>query len=51
LTNFNTSYHDKVGELVVNRKLIFKNYLKTWFMVDFISNFPIDWVIKAVGIF
>jgi hypothetical protein len=51
LTNFNTAYIDLCGELELSRNKIIKNYLSTWFFIDFISNFPLDWVLLAISIF
>lgn len=39
IINFLTGYHNK-GVLIVNRKLIALNYIKTWFTTDLISSFP-----------
>jgi hypothetical protein len=49
LTSFNTSYIDQYGDIIKNRKLIMKNYLKTWFLIDLISNFPINEIITIIG--
>ena len=38
--NFNRAYVDKNDKLVVNRKKIAINYLKSWFIVDFLAAFP-----------
>ena len=48
LTNFNTSYLDAAGELVENRGAIFKNYMKSWFIIDFISNIPLDMMLSGI---
>jgi len=50
LTSFNTSYIDQYGDIIKNRKLIMKNYLKTWFLIDLISNFPINEIITIIGL-
>jgi hypothetical protein len=39
ILNFITGYYYK-GVLVVERKKIAYNYVKTWFVVDLISSFP-----------
>lgn len=44
ITSFNTSYVDSLGDYVLDRRLIFQNYVKKWFILDFISNFPLDWI-------
>ena len=42
LVNFNSAYYDNNGNLVKDRKTIVSNYLKTWFLLDFIASFPFD---------
>jgi hypothetical protein len=42
---FNTGYNDSKGELIMNQAMIRRNYLKTWFPIDFVSNLPIDAII------
>jgi hypothetical protein len=32
---------------VVKRSLIFKKYISTWFLIDLISNIPLDWILKS----
>ncbi len=44
IVTFNTGFYKK-GYLVMKRKDIIKNYLKTWFWVDLIATFPYSWVI------
>lgn len=39
LLNFLTGYHFK-GVLILDKKRIFFNYLKSWFIIDFLSCFP-----------
>ena len=38
--NFNASYFESKGKLVVSRRKIACRYLKCWFWIDFISSFP-----------
>jgi hypothetical protein len=38
--NFNRAYKNKKGEVIDQRKLIVKRYLKGWFFLDFVSFFP-----------
>lgn len=45
ITNFNTGYYKK-GVLVMNRKDIIFNYLKSWFILDLLASFPYSWVIN-----
>lgn len=46
ILGFNTGFYSK-GMLVMNRKLIAKNYLKFWFWLDFISTFPYSWIVAG----
>ncbi|CAG9325936.1 unnamed protein product [Blepharisma stoltei] len=39
---FNSAYFDQVEMLVVSRKEIAKNYIKSWFIIDVISFIPFD---------
>jgi len=39
---FNSAYYDENFNLVQDRKLIARNYLKGWFCVDFLSIIPTD---------
>ena len=48
IVNFNTADYDLNGEMITNRKLICKNYLKLWFWVDFISILPVEFFIKSL---
>ena len=45
--NFRTAYYDSHGELVVNPTKISTNYLKTWFTLDLVASFPIEWCINS----
>ncbi len=48
--NFRTGYYDykfTPPAIVMNRKMIIKNYLTTWFVIDLISIFPFKWVIEG----
>jgi hypothetical protein len=40
--NFRTTYVTESGKLVVNQKDIALLYLKTWFVIDFISFIPLE---------
>lgn len=46
LLNFNTGMFLK-GNLIDDRKLIAKDYLKFWFWLDLVSSFPYDWVLTG----
>jgi hypothetical protein len=41
--NFNTGFYRK-GVVVMKRRDIIFNYLKTWFWIDLLSSFPYNWV-------
>ena len=43
IVTFNTGFYKK-GYLVMKRKDIVKNYLKTWFFIDLVATFPYSWV-------
>ncbi len=42
---FNTGYY-KNGVLILNRKLVVLNYLKSWFFLDAVSTFPYGAVVE-----
>lgn len=44
IVTFNTGFYKK-GYLVMKRKDIVKNYLKTWFLIDLVASFPYSWVL------
>lgn len=44
--NFFTAFEDENGELVIERRRIAKNYIKTWFAVDMMSSIPITLIQK-----
>lgn len=46
LINFNMGEYEK-GEKVMERKQAVIIYLKTWFLIDFVSSFPYDWAVNA----
>jgi hypothetical protein len=48
LSNFFTAYFDQ-QTLVVNKYRIAKHYLRTWFVVDFLSCFPFDSLVELSG--
>lgn len=47
--NLITAFEDINGELITNRKLIVKNYIKTWFAVDILSCIPISLIQYVSG--
>ena len=44
---FNTAYVDKDYKIIDNRWTITRNYLKTWFIIDFMSIFPFGPIITS----
>lgn len=40
---FNTGFYRK-GVVVMQRREIMRNYLKTWFVLDLLASFPYNWV-------
>eukprot|EP00949_MAST-11_sp_MAST-11-sp1_P001712 g1712.t1 len=44
--SFFTSYTDENGEEEFELKLIARNYLKTWFPVDFVACFPLELMLR-----
>ena len=44
IVNFNTGFYKK-GYLVMKRKEIIKNYMKTWFFLDLLASFPYAWIL------
>ena len=46
LVTFNTGFYKK-GYLVMKRKDIVFNYLKTWCFMDILASFPYSWVFSA----
>ena len=45
--NFVTTYSDKNGEEIKDHKAIIKHYLKTWFLLDFVSSIPFGWILEG----
>lgn len=43
VVTFNTGFYKK-GYLVMKRKDIIINYIKTWFILDVLASFPYSWV-------
>ena len=46
---FNSAFF-RNGDLIVNRKEIIKNYMKSWFWIDLISTFPYDTLYNYLNI-
>ena len=47
--NFVTGIYLPNGRFIADRKVISFGYIKTWFTIDFISTFPFDRVMVALG--
>ena len=47
LLNFNTGYYINGTKLVMGRKLIAKEYLCPWFIIDVVSSAPYTWILAA----
>lgn len=43
IMNFNIAYYDKY-DLIVSRAKIFKNYLTSWLLIDFVACFPFSMI-------
>jgi len=48
--SWRTTYYDRDGMLVLDKKLARRNYIKTWFWIDVIASFPFDYFIKICTI-
>ena len=44
LMNFITAFENQYEEIIDDRFSIFNNYLTGWFIVDFVSIFPLDFI-------
>ena len=47
--SFQTGYVDSDRQLVMELREIRTHYLKTWFLPDFIANFPVESVMELFG--
>ena len=47
LRNARTAYYDYYGTLIVAPRAVMVHYLKTWFALDLIASFPIDWCLAG----
>jgi hypothetical protein len=47
IINFFSAYFDQNFKIVTDKKLIAKNYLTGWFLIDFISIFPISIILES----
>lgn len=46
VVTFNTGYYS-FGTLVMTRQLIFKNYIRSWLLIDLSASFPLAWTIDG----
>ena len=46
ILNFFTAFIDKFDKLIIDRKKIVFNYLFSWFIIDFISILPLNYITK-----
>ena len=44
VVNFHLAYEDKKGKIIFDKKKIGLRYLKSWFIIDLISSFPMELV-------
>ena len=44
VVNFFSAYENEFGIIIYKRKEIAINYLKTWFIIDFLSGFPVYFI-------
>jgi len=49
ILNFFMGYYDSNEELVDSRPKIIKSYLKTWFIIDIVSIFPISMILNTAS--
>ena len=48
LVNFRTAYFDAHGDFVINQRKIAVAYLKSWFIIDFLTCLPISYIMVAI---
>lgn len=48
--NFCTGYVDENDAIIMDVKLVRKNYLTGFFITDFCSSIPLDWILKTAGV-
>ena len=42
--------HPVTGELITSHKKIASRYLRTWFAVDFLATFPVDYIVRGIEV-
>ena len=45
--NFNTGYVNEQKVIIVQRDRVVNNYLRTWFLIDLLSCFPITEIVEV----
>lgn len=46
--NFRFAYVNEAFEVVTNKRKIAENYLRSWFLIDFLSFLPVNLIFKYV---
>ncbi|KAH8057515.1 voltage-gated potassium channel [Aureococcus anophagefferens] len=49
MKNFNTGYVNEQKVIIVQRDRVVNNYLRTWFLIDLLSCFPITEIVEVAG--
>jgi len=49
ILNYNSAYIDDMGDVIDNRKMIFRQYFNGWFSVDLVSILPLEIVLLALA--
>lgn len=49
ILNFNTCYYDEENNLVKDRSIISKNYLKSWFTIDVLTSIPLSIILDKTA--
>lgn len=47
IINFFSAYYDNEENLITDKKVIAKNYLKGWFFIDLVTSIPLDFIIDS----
>merc|ERR1719387_2495039 len=46
--NFFVGFTTPKGDLIIQHQAVVKNYLRGWFIIDFLASFPVDWISIAL---